>query len=159
MHRPKPRQNLVIRAGFVFLFFLHRVGNGLSIFSPRPGPGSSGSKKNRNPGTDPIITWLLTDYYPIVTHFHQIFIFVENFFFSCTSHVLYFEFLWYPKTTGVSSIVAPPLSQTNYTRIPSKIHHFNRQNYLAVVAEFVAKIDIKWIKYWNTPKRKWTKIN
>ena len=54
VHRPKPGQNLVIRAGFLFYFiFLHRVGNGLSIFAPRPGPGSSGAKKNRNPGTDP----------------------------------------------------------------------------------------------------------
>ena len=51
--QPKPGQNLVIRAGFLFYFFLHRVGNGLSFFAPRPGPGSSGAKKNRNPGTDP----------------------------------------------------------------------------------------------------------
>ena len=29
--------------------------------------------------------------------------------------------------TGVSSMVAPPLSQTNYIGIPSKIYHFNRQ--------------------------------
>ena len=61
--QPKPGQNLVIRAGFLFYFFLHRVGNGLSFFAPRPGPGSSGAKKNRNPGTDPgtdpIITRLL----------------------------------------------------------------------------------------------------
>ena len=76
MHRPKPGQNLVIRAGFLF-YFLHRVGNGLSNFAPRPGPGSSGTKKNRNPGTDPIITRLLPDYNLIVTHFYQIFIFLK----------------------------------------------------------------------------------
>ena len=45
VHRPKPGQNLVIRAGFLFYFiFLHRVGNGLSTFAPRP--GSSGAKKS-----------------------------------------------------------------------------------------------------------------
>ena len=38
VHRNKPVQNFVIRAGF-FFFFLNRVGNGLSIFAPRPGPG------------------------------------------------------------------------------------------------------------------------
>ena len=64
------------------------MGNRLSIFAPRPNPGSSGAKKS------------LPDY---------------------------FEFLWYSKTTGVSSMVAQPLSQTNYTGIPSKIYHFNRQ--------------------------------
>ena len=56
VHRPKPGQNLVIRAGFLFYFiFLHRVGNGLSIFAPRPGPGSSGAKK--------IVTRVLTPNY------------------------------------------------------------------------------------------------
>ena len=47
----------------------------------------------------------------------------------CNGHELDFEFLWYPKTTGVSSMVASPLSQTNYTGIPSKIYHFNRQTW------------------------------
>ena len=44
VHRPKPGQNLVFRAGLKF-FFLPRVGNGLSVFAPRPGPGSSGARK------------------------------------------------------------------------------------------------------------------
>ena len=53
------------------------MGNGLSIFIPRPGPGSSGAKNRNpgnNPGIDPNIARLLPDYYPIVTHFYQIFI-------------------------------------------------------------------------------------
>ena len=45
------------------------------------------------------------DYNPIVTHFYQIFIFLKIF----TRHR------------------AIRLSQTNYTGIPSKIYHFNRQ--------------------------------
>ena len=36
----------ILWSGQVFLFyFLNRVGNGLSIFAPRPGPGWSGAKK------------------------------------------------------------------------------------------------------------------
>ena len=98
------------------------MGNGLSIFAPWPGPGSSGAK-NRNPGTDPIgdfITRLLL----IFTRY----LFFFNFDLSCTSHEVDFECWWYPKTTGVSSMVAPPLSQTNYTGIPSKIYHSREGN-------------------------------
>ena len=80
MHRLEPGQNFVIRAGFLKKCF-HRVGNGLSILEPRPGPGLSGTKKI----VTRVVTWVLTlvltrllpDYNPIVTHFHQIFILLK----------------------------------------------------------------------------------
>ena len=74
-----------------------------------------------------VLTWVLTQLQPDCYSFLPGIYFVENLVLSCTSHKVDFEFLWYPKTTGVSSVVAHPLSQTNYTETPSKIYHFNKQ--------------------------------
>ena len=51
VHRPKPGQVF-----YFYFYFLHRVGNGLSIFAPRPGRVEAVQKKI----VTRVLTWVLT---------------------------------------------------------------------------------------------------
>ena len=88
MHRPKPGQNFVIRAGFFIIFFFTGWVTGC-LFLHRDQARVQAVQKNRNPGTDPIITRLLPDCYSFLPDIY----FVENFILSCTSYEVDFEFL------------------------------------------------------------------
>ena len=91
VHRPKPGQNLVIRAGFLF-YFIFCTGwvTGCLFLHRDPARVQAVQKKKI---VTRVLTWVLTQLQPDCYLFLPDIYFVENVVLSCTSYKVDFEFL------------------------------------------------------------------
>ena len=136
MHRAKSGRNFAIGAGYLFIF-LRPDGTRVVRFLPRAPIGFRAGQKNANPITNPIINPISNPMITAVNHTYihmlttrishisyTILPFYHKRILFCTGLDVNFDFFLHPTTTGVSSMVAPPLS---FTGIQWKIPHFNGQ--------------------------------